>query len=88
MESQREANDEGGWIQGLNVDIAVILFFDYSLSSRPSAFNYAWAEKLSRGVRARPVGSSTRYNIYTLYIEQSRTLTRGVRIMYMHDRAT
>jgi hypothetical protein len=83
MESQREANDEGGWIQGLNVDIAVIL-----LVIVRSAFNYAWAEKLSRGVRARPVGSSTRYNIYTLYIEQSRTLTRGVRIMYMHDRAT
>ena len=30
MESKREANDERGWIQGLNVDNAVILFFDYS----------------------------------------------------------
>ena len=88
MESEREANDERGWIQGLNVDIAIILFFEYN--NLASAFNYAWAKNIitwrSRAPRWQNV---TLANVlYNIIFAQSRTLTRGVHIMYMHDRAT
>ena len=51
----------------------------------------AWDET-SRGVRARPVGLDRKYVhsrvFYVHAIAQLRTLTRGVRVMHIHDRAT